>query len=228
MRIFSGANGSGVDLTSAKSDANGDTNFYLIEGDYGYQVEKYSIVSAKAGFTVARSAAQTLTYSLAQITVNVGRPNYIVRIFSGANGSGVDLTSAKSDANGDTNFYLIEGGYGFLVEKNGARSAIVPFTVVRSTNQILSYTLAQITLNVTNSGGQPLPNYTVRIFIGTDGSGPLWGSVKSDASGNALFYLVEGGYQYQVEKNAYNSGKQPPGGFVVVQGVDAPLSHVVP
>ncbi len=80
-------------------------------------------ISAKAGFTVIRSTDQTLTYTFAKVTVNVGRPNYTVRFFSGTNGNGLELGSASSDANGNASFYLIEGDYGYQVEKYGSISA---------------------------------------------------------------------------------------------------------
>ena len=180
------------------------------------------------GFAVVRSTPLNLSYTLATVTVNVGRKGYIVRFFNGTNGSGAERGSASTDDSGNAVFYLVEGDYGYQVDKYGTRSAMEGFTVVRSTNLNLSYTLAAITIHVENSGGQPLPGYRVRFYNGTDGSGTQRGSASTDAGGNVVFYLVEGGYQYQVEKNVYNSGKQPPGGFVVGRGVDAMLSHVLP
>ena len=53
MRVYNGADGSGAERGNAWSDANGDTAFYLVEGDYGYLVEKNAATSAKSGFTVA-------------------------------------------------------------------------------------------------------------------------------------------------------------------------------
>ncbi len=158
VRFFSGTNGGGLSLGSASSDANGNASFYLIEGDYGYQVEKYGSISAKAGFTVVRSTDQTIVYTLAKVTVNVGRPNYTVRFFSGTNGGGLSLGSASSDANGNASFYLIEGDYGYQVEKYGSISAKAGFTVVRSTDQTIVYTLAKVTVNVGR------PDYAVRFF----------------------------------------------------------------
>jgi hypothetical protein len=46
-----------------------------------------------------------------------------------------------------------------------------------------------------------------------------------------VFYLIEGGYQYQVEKNGYNSGKLPTSGFTVAApppANDQTYIHTVP
>ena len=165
VRVYNGADGSGAEWGNAWSDATGATAFYLVEGDYGYLVEKNSAKSAKTGFTVARSTDQTLTYTLAKVTVNVGRVGYLVRVYNGADGSGAEWGNAWSDATGATAFYLVEGDYGYLVEKNAATSAKTGFTVARSTDQTLAYTLAKVTVNVGRVG------YLVRVYNGADGSG---------------------------------------------------------
>ncbi len=119
VRIYTAG---GVELSNAVTDVNGVTTFPVTPGtNYEYTVGRYGALSTKIGFQL--SADQTITYTLAQITVAVGRPNYNVRIFNGTNGSGVDLSSTSSDANGNTNFYLIEGDYGYQVEKSMAASA---------------------------------------------------------------------------------------------------------
>ena len=64
--------------------------------------------------------------------------------------------------------------------------------------------------------------YLVRIY--NDGAGE-WGSAWTNGSGDSVFYLIEGGYQYQVEKNGYNSGKQPMGGFNVTPGGDTTYTY---
>jgi hypothetical protein len=225
VRVYNGTNGGGSEWGNAWSDATGATAFYLVEGDYGYLIEKNAAKSAKAGFTVARSADQTLSYTLARITINVGRPGYLVRVYNGTNGSGSEWGNAWSDATGATAFYLVEGDYGYLVEKNAARSAKAGFTVARSTDQTLSYTLAQITIHVQNGSAAPLAGYLIRIF---NFGGGEWGNAWSNSAGDALFYLVEGMYQVQVDKNAYNSGKQPAEGFVVDRGGVATRTHIVP
>jgi hypothetical protein len=228
VRFFNGTNGIGAERGSASTDAGGNATFYLVEGDYGYQVDKYGTRSGMEGFTVVRNTNLNLAYTLSTVTINVGRPGYVVRFFNGTDGIGAERGSASTDAGGNATFYLVEGDYGYQVDKYGTRSAMEGFTVVRNTNQNLSYTLAAVTINVKSSGGQPLPGYIVRFYNGTDGNGTQRGSASTDASGNVVFYLVEGGYQYQVEKSAYNSGKQPPGGFFVLPGTAATLNHTVP
>ena len=230
VRVYNGTGGSAAEWGNAWSDATGNAAFYLVEGDYGYLVEKNTARSAKTGFTIARGTDQTLTYTLAKLTINVGdnagagRAGYLVRVYNGAGGSGSEWGNAWSDANGNTTFFLVEGDYGYLVEKNAARSAKASFAVTRGTDQTLAYRLAKITIRVQNSGGQPLAGYLVRIY--NYGAGE-WGNAWTAANGDAAFYLIEGSYQYQVEKNSYNSGKQPPGGFIVVPGGDAQYTHVV-
>ena len=142
-----------------------------------------------------------------------------------------------SNASGESTFYLIEGNYEFLVEKNGARSQKYDFTVdppsgdpsgsADDTN--LTYLLAKVTIHVQDSGGNPLQSYLVRIYNYPAGS--QWGYQWTNSSGDAVFYLIEGSYQYQVEKNSYNSGKQPAGGFTVAApppGNDQTHTHTVP
>jgi murein DD-endopeptidase MepM/ murein hydrolase activator NlpD/opacity protein-like surface antigen len=216
VRIYNGVNGSGSEWGNAWSDASGNATFHLVEGDYGYLVEKNGARSAKTGFTVAAGASQTLTYNLAAVTINVGRPGYLVRIYNGVNGIGSEWGNAWSDASGNATFHLVEGDYGYLVEKNGARSAKTGFTVAAGVNQTLTYNLAATTINVGR------PGYLVRIYNGAVGSGSEWGNAWSDASGNATFHLVEGDYGYLVEKNGARSAKT---GFTVAAGVNQTLTY---
>ncbi len=225
VRIYNGAGGSGLEWGNAWSDANGNTTFFLVEGDYGFLVEKNGARSAKTAFSVAAGGNQTLTYTLSSTTVSVGKPGYLVRIYNGAGGSGSEWGNAWSDTNGNTTFFLVEGDYGFLVEKNGARSAKTAFSVAAGGNQTLTYALATITIHVQNSAGQPLLGYLVRIY--NLGAGE-WGNASTAASGDAEFYLVDGCYQYQVEKGADDSGVEPTEGFTVLAGSIATYIHSTP
>ncbi len=184
---------------------------------------------------------QALEYQLATVTVkvsdsaNVGHQSYLVRIYNAGLGQ---WGYQWSDSSGLTTFYLIEGNYEYLVEKNGAQSSKISFPVAATDHttlvsgnpddQGLEYKLAKVTVHVQDSGGSPLQSYLVRIY--NFGAGQ-WGYQWSNVSGDSVFYLIEGGYQYQVEKNSYNSGKLPAGGFTV----DAPppadnqtLTHTIP
>jgi len=235
VRVFNGTGGTGSQWGHQWSDANGMTTFYLVEGGYGYLVEKNGARSSKYAFTVAASVDQSLTYKLAKITItvsdnaNVGHNGYLVRVYNGTGGVGSKWGNAWSNrGQGETTFYLVEGDYGYLVEKNGAKSAKYPFTVVASTDQSYTYTLAKITVHVQNGSGSPRSGYLARIF---NYPGSQWGNAWTNGSGDAAFYLIEGGYQYQVKKNGYNSGKQPAGGFTVnapPPANDGTYTHVVP
>ncbi len=115
-----------------------------------------------------------------------------------------------------TTFYLIEGDYEYLVEKNGAKSAKIRFIVTNTNHgnpvsgnpddQALEYQLATVTVKVgdnsiANPGHQ---SYLVRIYNAVLGQ---WGYQWSDADGMTTFYLIEGSYEYLVEKNGANSAK---------------------
>ena len=186
---------------------------------------------------------QDLEYKLATVTVKVGdssvanpgHKSYLVRIY---NDNAGQWGYQWSNSSGMTTFYLIEGKYEYLVEKNGAKSAKIDFTVADTDHSIpvsgdpddqdLEYQLAKVTIHVQDSGGSPLKSYLVRIY---NYLGSQWGYQWSNSSGDSIFYLIEGGYQYQVEKNGYNSGKLPAGGFMVAAPPPAnnqPHTHTVP
>ena len=230
VRVFNGTGGSGSQWGNAWSNASGDTTFYLVEGSYGYRVDRNGATSGKYGFTVTAGTDQTLTYTLAKITINVGQPGYLVRVFNGTGGSGSQWGNAWSNGSGDTTFYLVEGSYGYRVDRNGATSGKYGFTVTAGTDQTLTYTLAKITVHVQKGSDSPLSGYLVRIY-NNGASTSEWGNAWTNGSGDAAFYLIEGGYQYQVEKNGYKSGKQPAGGFTVnapPPADDKTYTHVVP
>lgn len=174
--------------------------------------------------TAAAGVDQALGYQLAKITLavidtgGIGRAGYLVRMFNGTGGTGAEWGNATSDASGNAVFYLVEGAYGYRVEKNGAVSGKMALTVAAGVDQTLSYQLGQVTIHVQDSKGTEQPGYLVRIYNGTGGTGSEWGNTTTNASGDAVFYLVEGGYQYKVEKGTYKSGRLPVSGFSVTQG----------
>ncbi|MGB4979574.1 MAG: Ig-like domain-containing protein, partial [Anaerolineae bacterium] len=169
VRVYSAA---GHELGNAWSNSDGLTTFTLTTGShYEFLVEKNGARSARIGFEP--STGQIIEYTLAKLTINVGRAGYLVRVYNGTDGSGSEWGNAGSDATGATAFYLVEGDYGYLVEKNAARSAKAGFTVARSADQTLTYTLAKLTINVGRAG------YLVRVYNGTDGGGSEWGNAWS-------------------------------------------------
>ncbi len=243
VRVYNGNNGTGSQWGYAWSDANGESTFYLVESDYGYLVEKNGAQSGKYGFSVnppgANANDQELTYKLAKITVHVSdsegsdHQSYLVRVYNGNSGTDSQWGYAWSDAHGESTFYLVESDYGYLVEKNGAQSGKYGFTVnppgANAEDDMLTYLLALVTVHVQDSGNNPLQSYLVRMYNYPAGS--QWGYQWTNASGDSTFYLIEGGYQYQVEKNSYNSGKLPPSGFTVNAPSPADnqtLTHTMP
>jgi len=50
-------------------DVNGLASFELLEGPYGYRVERSGAVGGKVGFVVSSGVNQLLTYHLATLTV---------------------------------------------------------------------------------------------------------------------------------------------------------------
>ncbi|MFZ5917769.1 MAG: hypothetical protein ACOYZ7_12590, partial [Chloroflexota bacterium] len=189
--------------------------------------------SGKVGFTVTYCQDQmgenALVYRLARIEIEVSdhqggaHGGYLVRVYNGAGGSGSQWGYAWSGANGLTTFYLVEGNYGYLVEKNGAQSGKVGFTVEYCKDQHLVYKLSKITITVQSSGGSGLSGYLVRVYNDTN---EQWGYQWTNASGVTTFYLVEGGYKYKVEKNSYSAwGDDSP--FTVSYDTDQALTHTV-
>lgn len=225
VRVFNGTNGSGSEWANATTSADGTAIFYLPDSNYGYRVDKAGATSTKVGFVVASPAPvandQILAYTLATVTVTVadsggaGRAGYLVRIFNGTNGAGSEWGNATSGADGKATFVLPDGNYGYRVDKAGATGTKIGFAVAPATDRAITYTLAQLTFHVQNGGDAPLSGYLVRIYNGIGGSGSEWGNATTNANGDATFYLMDGGYQYQVQKGTYNSGRQATGGFTV-------------
>jgi len=214
---------------NAWTNGGGLATFYLIEGKYEYLVEKNGATSDKIDFTVDPPNAaddQDLEYKLATVTVKAGdtadsgHSGYLVRIYN--DGAG-EWGNAWTNGGGVATFYLIEGKYEYLLEKNGAKSARIDFTVADTNHAVpvsgnpddqdLKYKLAKVTVHV-QKNNSPLAGYLVRIY-NNGASTSEWGNAWTNGSGDAAFYLIEGGYQYQVEKNVYNSGKLPTSGFTV-------------
>ncbi|MDH7475825.1 MAG: hypothetical protein QHJ74_17825, partial [Anaerolineae bacterium] len=81
-------------------------------------------------------------------------------------------------------------------------------------DSILEYKLSKVVIKVTNKQGQGLQSFLVRVYNAGAGE---WGNAWSDANGFTTFWLIEGNYEYTVEKGCYNSGKIP---FTVVYSND--------
>ena len=236
VRIYN--NGAG-EWGNAWTNGGGLATFYLIEGNYEYLIEKNGAKSAKYDFTVDPPTSadnQDLEYKLATVTVkasdttDVGHSGYLVRVYN--NGAG-EWGNAWTSGGGLATFYLIEGNYEYLIEKNGAKSAKYDFNVAapapNANDKSLEYELAKVVIHVQNSGGNPLSGYLARIY--NYPTTTEWGNAWTNGSGDAVFYLIEGGYQYQVEKNGSNSDKLPIEGFTIVApppGNNQTLNHTVP
>ncbi|MCR4408634.1 MAG: right-handed parallel beta-helix repeat-containing protein [Anaerolineae bacterium] len=235
VRVFNAGAG---EWGNAWSDANGFTTFWLIEGNYEYRVERSGAVGPKVAFAVVychdydgeAGKDPILEYKLSKVVIKVGdhygggHQGYLVRVFNAGAG---EWGNAWSDANGLTTFYLVEGNYGYLVEKNGVQSAKNGFTVTYCQDQAgddaLVYKLSKVTIKVQNGGGNGLPGYLVRVY---NDPGSQWGYQWANASGLTTFYLTEGRYKYKVEKNSYSKwGDDSP--FTVAYCTDKQLTHTV-
>ncbi|MCB8942160.1 MAG: right-handed parallel beta-helix repeat-containing protein [Ardenticatenaceae bacterium] len=206
VRVY---NQGGSQIAYQWSDSNGLTQFELNAlGSYEYLVEKNGAQSQK--YPISGCASQALEYKLAEVSVHIGdssggdHQSYLTRIY---NAGGGQWGYQWSNSSGMTTFYLIEGSYEYLVEKNGAQSAKIGFTVDppnSADDQNLEYQLAKVTVHVSDSGGGDHQSYLVRIYNNDSGQ---WGYQWSNGSGMTTFYLIEGDYEYLVEKNGAQSAK---------------------
>jgi PKD repeat protein len=192
----------GAQQAYAYSADGGYTAFVLdTSNNYEYTVEKNGVISPRQFFTPSDSA--TLEYKLSKVEIKVGdhqagvHQGYLVRVYNdGAGQWGYQW----SDASGLTTFYLVPGSYEYLVEKNGAQSPKTAFTVENCLDYDFEYKLSKVEIKIEYSG----LGYLVRVYNAGAGQ---WGYQWSDASGLTTFYLIEGDYEYLIEKDGAQSPK---------------------
>lgn len=205
-RVLNGINGTGTQFDAITTDALGVATYYLLEGSYGYRVDKAGAASTTIGFVVQDGIDQTLQYTLSKVTIRVvddvgnGYASYLVRLFNGLNGTGAQWGSDTSDENGDTSFYLVDGSYGYRVDKAGATSVVTDLAVAAGVNQTFVFVLSKATIHVVDPSNTGQLGYLVRVFNGAGGTGTQWGSDTTNVNGDTSFYLVNGTYSYRVDK----------------------------
>ncbi|MFZ5916880.1 MAG: lamin tail domain-containing protein, partial [Chloroflexota bacterium] len=126
-----------------------------------------------------------------------GRPGYRVHVY---NPGGGEVAWKDTDGNGDAAFLLNNGNYEYAVEKNGAYSTRRAFFVA-GVNQTINHQLSVVTVTVKDHQGGVHQGYRVHVYRSAGGAGDEWAWQDSDVNGLTTFYMVEGSYSYQVEKN---------------------------
>jgi len=205
-----------VGSQSLYTNINGEVIFSLPNGNYNYNVSKYGYTSANGTFDVA-SASQNIDVQLTML------PHYDItfHVTSGGSnleGATIDITDVGTmvtDINGNAVFSLIDGNYDYTITKTGYLTvedvttvAGASFTVEETMDPVYA-----VTIHVTKPDNTGLQGASVT--IGTE-------TKLTDASGNAIFNLIDGNYSYTVTKTGYN----PAAGNFVVAG--SPLTVEVP
>jgi hypothetical protein len=231
----------GTEWGSVRSDANGDSAFALIEGDYGYQVADKETFGALHDLTVASPLGgpggvaddQALDYLLARFNLwvsdNAGgsHAGYTAVVYA-ANGEQVAKQTSAADA--PCTFDLVEGDYSYAVEGKKTASQPVVFSLAAGEPGEQAYLLARVVIRVEDEAGTPLPDAKVTLITYPDGAKA---SPASSDQGETVYYLLEGVYQYQVEykPDKYASDPLPANGLTVLPpppGDDQVHVHVVP
>jgi hypothetical protein len=180
-----------------QTNSNGNTVFVLPNGDYDYTVTKLGYEDEMGSITVA-SVPQTIEVVLDPVLYDV-----TFHVTTG----GSDLEGAEVTVNGMTNttgangnamFNLSNGTYSYTVVKLGYDTETGTVTVNNGavTKEVEMFlTEWQITIHVV-SGGTAVSGADVTI----DGT-----TVVTGGTGNAVFDLVNGDYDYEVVKDGYET-----------------------
>ena len=89
VRLFNGVDGAGAEWGNTTTSSTGEAVFYVPEDSYRNRVDRSEPIGSKIGLTASVGATQTVTYTLARITVHVqtsggNTPSgYLVRLFNG-------------------------------------------------------------------------------------------------------------------------------------------------
>ena len=193
----------------ATTDNMGMAVINLPNGDYDYTVTKYGYSDEMGSFTVS-GGPQTVDIDMTML------PMYDVTFhvtsggadLEGASVEVIDLETMMTDMNGEAVFSLIDGDYDYEVMKDGYITVNSMVTVAGSaiTVEVDMVAVFEITLHV-SSGGMDLVSALVTI----EGE-----EVYTDGSGNAVFMLVDGDYDYTVVYPGYQDAM---GSFTVAGAV---------
>lgn len=181
-----------------QTDANGNAEFALVNGDYPYTVAASGYTPATGIVTVANGAknievALTPIYDIT-FTVSVfvsGEP---------LPGATVAIGSEEktTDTDGKAIFSLENGTYGYTVSKYGYDTESGEFTVAGAAQELevaLSETEYTVTF-IAQEGAEPIADAQIEI----DGQ-----VLTTDANGSAEIHLTNGTYAYEVTAFGFNT-----------------------
>ena len=181
-----------------QTDANGNAEFALVNGDYPYTVAASGYTPATGIVTVANGAknievALTPIYDIT-FTVSVfvsGEP---------LPGATVAIGSEEktTDTDGKAIFSLENGTYGYTVSKYGYDTESGEFTVAGAAQELevaLSETEYTVTF-IAQEGPEPIADAQIEI----DGQ-----VLTTDANGSAEIHLTNGTYAYEVTAFGFNT-----------------------
>jgi RHS repeat-associated protein len=221
---FSGTTYSGK---SGKTDANGEVEFSLPEGNYRFRADLPHVGGAggvtqfwsgsENHCTLPGCSAALITVSLpvTLTVVDTGGdliPNVNVYAFKGTTYSGY---SKKTDANGEAVFTLPAGDYRFRADipPSGGQGGSTQFwSGTANTCNIPgctadSVTVTQpVTVTVLDSNGAPQENLNIYAFSGSTYAGY---SKKTNANGEATFTLPLADYRFRADLNGTQFWSSP-------------------
>jgi len=189
---------------SAVTDASGNAQFTLADGDYRLRVDKSG--------TQYFSGANNHCSVPACTSVSVEVPRAVeVTVSSSAGGfeSGLNVyaftgttyasKSAVTDANGVATFQLLSDDYRFRIDKNGTQFFTSPTNhcSIPGCTAITYEVPESVTVTVTGAGG-PEQGLTVYAF---DGTTYVNKSAVTDVNGEAEFTLLPGDYRFRIDKS---------------------------
>ncbi len=206
---------------SAVTNANGEATFTLLPGDYRFRVDKNGTQFYTSDVNDCTAPGCTsVSYEVPE--------DVVVTVTSSAGGFETGLTvyafdestyvnkSAVTDINGEARFTLLPGDYRFRIDKNGTQFFTSPVNdcTTPGCNAVSYEVPAGVTVNITNTLGDPEPGLTVYAF---DEAVYVNKSAVTDVNGNASFTLLPGNYRFRTDKGG-NQFFSNPGNHCAVPG----------
>jgi uncharacterized membrane protein len=196
-----------VGSETATTSATGEAIISLADGDYTYTISNYGYLTQTAPFTVA-GAAMFIPVDMPML------PHYDILFHAMASGTDLEgalvsltgdvIMSMTTDLSGEALFSLVDGTYNYTVSKTGYSTETGSITVNGAgfTVDVVLAALYDVTFHVTSAG---FNLQGAAVTVGTQ-------TKITNASGNAVFSLADGDYNYLVTLFNYN---EVPGAFTV-------------